>query len=108
VLGDVGHPQLIWAGAGELTLNQIAGGGLGSQATPELGAARHALEAGAAQPAAPSAWSPTVMPWPKVRSAWIRRLPLGLAGGGIHLADHVGEPGVADGPRRRRPAAPGE
>jgi hypothetical protein len=48
VVLDVGHPQLVAAGAGGLTLDQIAGGRLRSQATSELGAAGDALQAGAA------------------------------------------------------------
>ena len=48
MFGDVGDPQLVWAGAGELPLDQISGGRFGSQAAPVLGAAGDALQAGAA------------------------------------------------------------
>jgi hypothetical protein len=47
VFGDVGHPQLVWAGAGELPLDQVSGGRFGSQATAKLGATGDALQAGA-------------------------------------------------------------
>jgi len=47
------------------------------------------------------------MPRPKVSSAWIRRLPLGLPGVGVHLADDIGQPGMAGRPGRGWPAAPG-
>ena len=43
VLGDVGDPQLVGAGAVELTPDQVGGGRLRAQPTPELGAAGHAL-----------------------------------------------------------------
>jgi len=43
VFGDVGDPQLVGAGAVELTPDQVGGGRLRAQPTPELGAAGHAL-----------------------------------------------------------------
>jgi hypothetical protein len=49
VLGDIGHPQLVRCGTGELTLDQVAGGRFGSQPMSELGAAGHALPTGPAQ-----------------------------------------------------------
>jgi hypothetical protein len=53
-----------------------------------------------------TAWKPTVMPRPRVSSAWTRRLPWGLPGGGMHLADDLGQPGMwiarADGGRLRQ------
>jgi len=51
VLGDVGH--MVTTGAGELVLDQVGGGRLGSRPAAVLGAAGDALQAGAAQPAAP-------------------------------------------------------
>jgi hypothetical protein len=90
MLGDVGDPQLVRAGTGELPLDQIAGGRLRSQPTAELGPAGHTLQPArrnrqlhgvVADAAAAAQGELGVDP----------AAAIGLAGGGMHLADGVSQ-----------------
>jgi hypothetical protein len=102
VLGDVGDPQLIGAGAGELAVDQVAGGCLGSQPTPEPWPAGHAPQAGAAH----QQLHGVVADADAAAQGELGVDPsaaIGLPGGGVDLVDGVSEPGMADRPRRRRP-----
>jgi hypothetical protein len=74
VLGAVGHPPLVAAGAGEATLNQVGGGRLGPQATAERG--RPVTPRRPARRSSNStAWEADADPAAQVSSAWTRRLP---------------------------------
>jgi hypothetical protein len=92
MLGDVGHPQLVAAGPGELALDQVAGGRLGSQPASELGAAGDALQAGAAHQQLHSMEADRDAPT-QGELGVDPSAAVGLAGGSMDLSDHLGEPG---------------
>jgi hypothetical protein len=105
MLGDIGHPQLVRFAPGEVAIDQVKGHLVGFGAAPfrsaggagQPGAAHQQLDGAVAND--DSATQPQL----GVHSA----RAVGPAGVLVDLDDEIGQPGMADRPRRRRPAVPG-
>jgi hypothetical protein len=105
VLGDIGGPQLIRRAAGELAVHQV-GGGWGLVHGPFAFVAGQALDAGAAHQQLHRA-VPDHHAAAQGEFGVDSPAAVDTVGGGVDLADHVGQPGVADRPRRRCSSTPG-
>jgi hypothetical protein len=100
VLGDVGDAQLVRLGAGEVAVDQVGGDLVGLGMAP-LWAPGGAGQAGAAH----QQGNGVVADHDPAAQAQLGMDPQGAEGAArslVGLGDAVGEPGMADGPRRWR------
>jgi hypothetical protein len=107
VLGDVGDPQLVGVVAGEIPPDQVAGTGEPQHHRAGLPWPGKNVRTGASHKQLDGAAANF-----KGRGLQVE-LRLGLShprsiGFGVHLADHLGQPGVPDRPLRRWPVPRGE
>ena len=100
MFGDVGHPQPVGFGAGELTVDQIRSGGTRNDepsTTSTPGKTR--------QTSPPHQHRHRIVthgdPIPHGQLGVYPMRPIGASGGGVNPADHVGQPHVPDSPGRR-------
>ena len=105
MLGDIGHPQLVGFSSDEVTVDQISGGLSRSDQPPATVGARKPSQSGLLHEHGDG----VVPDGDPVTHGELGVDPVrsvSASGGGMDLADDVGQPDVADRPSGRRPFPP--